>query len=101
MNKQDLLSDLNDRDFVGELVGEPKFVSNLKGYDATGKEVDTEIAIYEQRYLEVVGKAARPRVINIYVKQGGKAEETAFYVDNEPARSIPIWEVAKPAAEGV
>lgn len=104
MNKTEILAELSSRDFVGELVGEPKYLETLQGFDATGKLVDTDTRVYVQRYLEVVGLAARPKEVQLFIKgDSAKGTETAYYVNNEPTRSIPVWDVteAEPVKEPV
>ena len=104
MDKAAILTDLLSNDFVGELVGELKLAETLTAYDAEGKSVPTNIKMYVQRYLEVVGKAARTKEARIYVVDDGvKDKETAYYVDNAPSRSIPIWgtDTTEEVIEGV
>lgn len=79
MNKQELLEDLVNRDWVdGIISSEPELRETKPNGDKW----------YMVNILEVVGKAAIYRNIHFYVLNEGTPTERAYYKDIEPRASI-------------
>jgi len=77
MNKQELINDLESRNFVKQL---------------TGLE-DTQLAsenlkLYAQHYIETDGLVAKETKAHIFVIDEGLETEVAYYKDREPESSV-------------
>lgn len=73
MNKQELLNDLESKDFVLRLIGEPELQRDDIGYKW-----------YTQQIFENLGDSGRGRTIHFYVLDEGEPEEKALYKDSTP-----------------
>jgi len=84
MNKEELLVDLKNRDFI-DWIGEPELL----------EEKPDGAKWYSVNVREVVGKAAVYRNIHFYVINEGTKNEKAYYKDREPVANIKQVETAE------
>lgn len=75
MNKQELVNDLKSKDFVEQLINEPKL-----------QREDFGVKWYTQEIFEIVGNAGTTRTIHFFVLNEGTAEEKAVYKDRIPEK---------------
>ena len=73
MNKQELLNDLESKDFVEQLIGESKL-----------QREDFGIKWYTQEIFEIAGEAGTTRTIHFFVLYEGTLKERAIYKDRFP-----------------
>jgi len=73
MNKQELINDLKGRDFVEQLINEPKLQRD-----------DLGVKWYTQEIFESVGNVGTTRTIHFFVLNEGEANEKAVYKDRFP-----------------
>lgn len=88
MNKQQLLADLQGKDFCDRILGTREV--QLSPDDL---KVTNNITVYEIHFVDIQGKAAVCRKVNAYVYNEGEATEKAFYMQREPETQIKAKEV--------
>jgi hypothetical protein len=89
MKKQELLDELEQKDFCGKILGTTEV--QLTEDDL---KVANSVKWYHIHFMEIVGKVAKCKKISMYVFDEGTAKESAYYGEREPEKSINITPIA-------
>jgi hypothetical protein len=83
MKKQDILNDLEGKDFCKKILG----VVEVQLHE-NDLQTENNIKWYQIAYLEAIDNIANMRKINMYVCNEGTEKEEAFYGNSEPVQTI-------------